>query len=308
MNKRWTSIAWAIAAIVLLLSIGYPIQVLTMSFLAIPFVMLFTTLSTRSFVIHLVGVMLVTFILGGSLGSTIVLLSLYFLIPGIVMGVMYKRKKAGWHVLSAGAITFLAESLLLLAIGTLLFKFNLNMFITDQINMSMGTLKEAAGVATDRADEFAEMMIHTITSMIPVMLIISSLFMGTITYAISRRLLTASGVEVRKMKPIKSWMLPRSLIVYYIITLILQLVAGNSTDSFLSIIVINLTPLVQLALVIQGIAFMFFFADHKGWPKVIPILLTIAALFIPIIYLVLRYIGLADLLLPLRKLVTKPKQ
>lgn len=42
------------------------------------------------------------------------------------------------------------------------------------------------------------------------MLIIGALYMGTITYAISRALLTAQGIPVQKLKPVRQWMLPRA--------------------------------------------------------------------------------------------------
>lgn len=308
MNKRSASIVWAIVALVLLLSIGKPVQLVTMSFMAIPFVMLFTTLSIRSFVLYVVALLAVAFFLGGSIGSVIVLVSLYFIIPGIVMGLMHKRKRSGWHVFISGSIAFLAESLLLLAVGILVLNFDLTEFIRSQLTVSMEPLVEAAAITTSAAED----MIHSLTSMfnqmIPLMLIMSSLYMGTVTYAISRRLLTAQGVEVRKMPPVKSWRLPRSLIWYYLITLILLMIFRTSTDSFMNVILVNLIPIVDLALIVQGISFLYFWADHKKWPKFMPVLFIIAALFVPFVSEIFKFAGIFDIAFPLRQMVTRPKQ
>lgn len=308
MNKRSASIVWVIVALVLLLSIGKPVQLVTMSFMAIPFVMLFTTLSIRSFVLYVVGLLAVAFFLGGSIGSVIVLVSLYFIIPGIVIGLMHKRKRSGWHVFISGSIAFLAESLLLLAVGILVLNFDLTEFIRSQLTVSMEPLVEAAAITTSAAED----MIHSLTvmfnQMIPLMLIMSSLYMGTVTYAISRRLLTAQGVEVRKMMPVKSWRLPRSLIWYYLITFILSLVVGTDTDNFLFVILLNLNPILELAFIVQGISFLYFWADHKKWPKFMPVLFIIAALFVPFVAVILRVVGIIDIAFPLRQMVIRPKQ
>jgi len=308
LNKRWTSIAWAIAAVVLLLSIGHPIQLITMSFMAIPFVILYVTQSVKSFIIHVVALLLAVFFLGGSLGSVMVLASLYFIIPGIVIGLMFKRGKSGWHVFVSGMIAFLVESLFLLALTTLVMNFDLTEFIRSQMNLSMEAIQQTAGLTDEQLADFIDSLVIMLNQMIPVMLIMSSLMLGAVTYSISRRLLTAQGVNVNKMKPVKEWMLPRSLIWYYLLTIVLEIIAGNSTSGFLVMILINLVPLIQLAFVVQGISFVFFFADHKRWPKALPVVVTIAVAFVPPLYYLLRIVGIVDMAFPMRQLITRPKQ
>ncbi|MCG7408367.1 YybS family protein [Paenibacillus sp. ACRRX] len=308
MNKRWASLAWAAAALVLLLSIGNQVQILTMSFIAVPFVILFTTLSVRAFVMHVAPLLVIAFLLFGQLGSIVVLTSFYFIIPGIVMGYMFKRKRPGWNVFSAGTLTFLVESLILLAVATLVMKFNMADFLTSQINESLQTLKDTTAISSEWTTDMTDTFVRTISSMIPLMLIMSSLYMGTITYAISRRLLTAQGVEVNKMKSIKHWMLPKSFLLYYLVTLILELVITKNSGSFINLILLNLLPLLQLAFIVQGISFLFFLSDAKGWNKTIPVILTIVMLFVPFLHVLVRYVGLFDLAFPLRKMVFKPKQ
>ncbi|MGZ9585948.1 DUF2232 domain-containing protein [Paenibacillus marinisediminis] len=308
MNKRWLSIAWAIAAVVLLLSIGNPIQLITMSFMAIPFVMLFTTQSIRSFVIHVVALLIVVFFLAGTFGSVVVLASIYFIIPGIVMGYMFKRNRSGWNAFTAGTITFLAESLVLLAIGTFVFDLDIVEFIRSQVQLSMDILQQAGGITPDKAGKMVDALVIMLNKMIPVMLIMSSIYMGAITYAISNRLLTAQGVHVNKMKPIKHWMLPKSFIWYYLITIIMQIFVGDSPDSFLLVILLNLMPLLHLGFIIQGISFLFYFADFKRWPKIIPVAILITSLIIPFAYILLRIVGIIDMAFPLRQMVSRPKQ
>lgn len=308
MTKRSSSIVWVIVALVLLLSIGRPVQLVTMSFMAIPFVMLFTTLPLKSFIVCLVALLAAAFFIGGSFGSVIVLIGLFFIIPGIVIGLMHKRKHSGWHVFVSGAIAFLVESLLLLAVGVLVLNFDLIDFIRSQLTVSMGPLIEAEAITQSAADNMVHQLTVMFNQMIPLMLIISSLFMGTVTYAISRRLLTAQGIEVNMMKPIKEWRLPKSLIWYYLVSFILSLVVGTDTESILFVILLNLNPILELAFIVQGISFLYFWADWKRWPKFLPVLFIIASLIVPFVAVLLRIAGIVDIAFPLRQMVTRPKQ
>lgn len=307
LNKKWSSLVWALVALVLLLSIGNPVQMLTMSFAAIPFVILFATLSVGAAIIYVAALLAIVFLLLGTVGSIVALASLYFIIPAIVIGIMFKRKRAAWNVFAAGTLAFLIESILLLAFAKVAFDFNFAEFLRTQVDASVATLESAipSGINMDMID----LVIKQMNMMLPVMLIMSALYMGTVTYAISRRLLTAQGADVNRMRPIKHWMLPKSLLWYYLIVIILELVmSGNTDSSFLSIILLNLSPLLQLAFIVQGISFVFFLADFKRWNRAVPVLITIAVIFIPLLYGLVRIIGIIDLAFPLRQVVSRPKQ
>lgn len=307
MNRKWTSLVWALVALVLLLSIGNPVQILTMSFLAVPFVILFTTLSIGAAAIHVVALLAIVFLLMGPVGSVVVLASLYFIIPAIVIGISFKRKRPAWNVFAAGTLTFLIDSILLLAFAKVAFNFNFAEYLRTQVDASLASLESAipAGFNMDMID----LVIKQMNLMLPVMLIMSALYMGTVTYAISRRLLTAQGVDVNRMRPIKHWMLPKSLLWYYLIVIIMELVmSGNTEPTFLTIILLNLSPLLQLAFIVQGISFVFFLADFKRWNRAFPVLITIAVIFIPLLYGLVRIIGIIDLAFPLRQVVSRPKQ
>ncbi|MCE5172467.1 YybS family protein [Paenibacillus profundus] len=307
MKNRWSSITWAIVALVLLLSIFQPIQVLTMSFMAVPFVMLYATQSTRRFALFVVPVLVIIFFLLGNLGSIAVLTALYFMIPGIVFGHMFKKKKPALNVYFAGTVTFLIQSLVVLALAKWALNFNFYDYIMTIMNESLLGLEQTALFPTGMTSDMKEQFVLLLSQMIPFMLIISALYMGTITYAISRPLLTAQGAGVQKMKPLHQWMLPRSLLWYYLITIILDLVVTKSSDSFLTLILLNLAPLLQMAFMLQGISFLFFLANARRWNKGIPIVMTIAVIFLPVLHAILRIIGIVDLAFPIRQSISKPR-
>ncbi|WCF08340.1 YybS family protein [Paenibacillus thiaminolyticus] len=307
LKYRWSSLAWAVAALVLLLSILQPIMVLTMSLMAVPFVMLYATQSLRGFILHGAALLLIVYFLLGGFGMAGVLTGVYFMIPGIVFGHMFKQKRPALNVYVAGTATFLVESLLLLALAKLAFDFNVYQYIMSVMNESMVGLQQTSLFPADLTQEMKEQFVILLSQMIPFMLIIGALYMGTITYAISRALLTAQGIPVQKLKPVRQWMLPRALIWYYLITIILDLVVQKSSGSFLTLILINLVPLLQIAFMVQGIGFLFFLAHSRKWNKAIPVVITIAVIFLPVLHGILRIIGIVDLAFPLRQAMSKPK-
>lgn len=52
MKFRWSSVAWSVAYLLLLLSLTTPLLIITTLFMIVPAVVLFTTLNTRQFVLH----------------------------------------------------------------------------------------------------------------------------------------------------------------------------------------------------------------------------------------------------------------
>ncbi|UHA75388.1 DUF2232 domain-containing protein [Paenibacillus sp. 481] len=312
MKNRWSSVAWAVAALVLLLSISHPIQVLTMSFMAIPIVMLSTMLSVGALALHLVALLAIVFMLFGQLGSVAVLQSLYFIIPGIVLGQMFKRKRPAWNSFLAVTITFLIQSLLLLAFASVVLNFNLTTYITEAAEQFSKSL-EQSGVAGVMQGGFSSEQIalyaKIVGSMLPFWLIGISLYMGTITYAFSRLLLAVQGIDVNKLKPVREWRLPKSLIWYYLFAVILRLATPVSTDSFLTLILFNLEPLLDLAFAVQGISLLFFIAHEKKWKKAIPVVIVVVGILLlsPLMISVLRIVGMIDLLFPLRQAISKPR-
>lgn len=307
MNYRWSSLAWAVTALVLLLPILQPVQVLTMSFIAVPFVMLYATQSLRGFILHGAALLFILYVLLGSFGMLGVLTGIYFMIPGIVFGHMFKQKRPALNVYVAGTATFLVESLLLLASAKLAFDFNMYQYMMSLMNESIAGLQQTSLFPADLTQEMKEQVVILFSQMIPLMLITGALYMGTVTYSISRALLTAQGIPVQKLKPVRQWMLPRALIWYYLITIILDLIIAKSSGSFLILILINLVPLLQLAFMVQGIGFLFFLAHTRKWNRAIPVVIAIAVIFVPLLHVILRIIGIVDLAFPLRQAVSKPK-
>ncbi len=279
-----------------------------MLFLIVPIVVLYSTLTLRQFIMHMIPVWLFALIFAGQAGLFLPLLGLFFMIPGIVMGRMYKKFTPALRIIFAGGLTALVELLVLLLIATAVFHFSLGQYVRDVIEIAITPLRAMADVNNDLSDVLTPEYIiglsnYTLT-LIPSGLIIASFTMAIITHAISRPLLESMGYSVPRLKPARDWRLPRSLIWYYLIAVFLEIIARANITGVLAAIVLNFMPLVHLAFTIQTIGFVFFWANHRKWGSFLPFVLSIVVVLIP----PLRIIGILDLAFPLREYITRPKR
>jgi uncharacterized protein YybS (DUF2232 family) len=306
LKLRWTSVAWSVVYLLLLLSLATPLTVVTIFFLLVPTVLLYTSLSRRLFLLYIVPVWIIAAILYGPI---ILLQALYFIVPSIVMGELYKKRAPAFRTVMMGAGTILAEFLLLLLVSSVLFDFNLAWAIEDMINTAMQPFQNVAdgslGGGVIWSPEMSQHFSSLTVRLLPFTLIVCSLIIAGVTQAISRPTLGSMGVIVPKMPAFRTWRLPRSLIWYYLIAVIVQLAAGTeATEGFLGTILLNLTPLLQFLFMIQAASLFFFIAYQRKWNAVLPILLVIVLIFIPPLWIV----GMIDIAFPLRYMITKSKR
>lgn len=288
--------AWSVAYLLLLLSLSTPLLIITTLFLIIPPVVLYTSLNTRKFILHILPVWLIV----GLISPVYVLLAAYLVAPALVMGRWYKKRASAKSTVIAGMITILSEFLLLLFIGKTVFNFDLYNYVNEVLKVTpligMGDL----GWTSEEIQKLSVMTIQ----MIPMTLIISSAMIAVITHSIVRPILNSMNYAVPKMRPLRDWKLPRSFIWYYLIGFIVLMLFSDSDNSYMLMISANLLPLLQLGFKIQAIGFFFFVAYERKWNKVFPILLAIPVVLLPSLWI----IGIIDLVFPLRERVTKSKR
>lgn len=305
MKFRWSSVAWSVAYLLLLLSLTTPLLIITTLFMIVPAVVLFTTLNTRQFILHILPVLLIVTLIT----PVYLLIAVYFLIPALVMGRWYKRHASAMSTVIAGTIAILGEFLLLLLLGTALFNFDLSAYVNDVLQMVNSPLTELGttnplftdiGFTTEDVNKISYMTVQ----MIPMTLIVSSFMIAVITHSIVRPILNSMNYAVPKMKPAREWRLSRSFIWYYLIGVVLQLFFSGSENNYILMISANLLPLLRIGFMIQAIGFFFFLAHERKWNKMAAILLAIPVILLP----PLRIIGIIDLAFPLREYVTKSKR
>ncbi|WP_240037242.1 DUF2232 domain-containing protein [Paenibacillus amylolyticus] len=297
------SAVWSAVLLLLLLSLLTPLSVLSIFFMMIPGVILYASLSVKSFILHLAPVAIIL-----AMVHPIYLLFMVILIlPAIAMGHAYKKQKSALFALMTGAGTMLAEYLLLLLVGSLIFQFDLSSYIRDVVQLTIEPLTNSSNQMINGfvwTPEMTEDIAKQTQLMIPFALVVTSMVMAFITHIIARPILSVMGLNVSKLPPAREWRMPRALIWYYFLALIIEVVSRQNDGSYWKMIAMNLSPLINLGFMIQAIGFFFFLSHTKRWNPIIPFLLGAAVFFIG----PLRIVGIIDLAFPIREAISKSKR
>ncbi|WP_223879830.1 DUF2232 domain-containing protein [Paenibacillus spiritus] len=306
---RWSSAAWSVAYLFLLLSLSTSLLIITTLFILIPPIVLGTTLGRKQFLASVLPVWVIV----GLLSPINIWIAAYFMIPSLVMVRWYRRRSPAFSTIVAGACTILAQFVLLLFIGKVLFSFNLYTYVNDIMNEAihmtvspLGELGAGSSLFTDlglNADSVDEFSARTV-QILPMAMIVFSAVISVLTHSIVRPILGSMGYVAPRMRPAREWRLPKSLVWYYLIGFLLQMLSGGNDSSPMAMIAFNLLLLLQIGFMIQAIGFFFFIAHERGWNKTLPILLAIPIILLP----PLRIIGIIDLVFPLREMVTKSRR
>ncbi|MDP4096434.1 YybS family protein [Paenibacillus sp. P96] len=304
MKSSVAAVVWSMIYLLLLLSLLTPLRVLTPFFLIVPGAVLFASQPFRTFAMCIIPVALILAIVN----PLFLLPMAYFLIPALIMGRAYKKSVPAFHTLMIGTGVIIAEFLLLLLLATTFFHFDLSHYIRQIVTEMVAPLQDMANnnpLTQVPWDDSATQNIADVTVlMIPYALIVTSFTMAVITHALVRPILSSMGMAVPKMKPAREWRLPRALIWYYLLAIIIEWIANGSGGGWATTIAANLIPLINICFVIQTIGFFFFLVHARKWSPVL------SFVFAGIVLLIhpLRIIGIIDLAFPLREAITRSKR
>ncbi|GMK43818.1 hypothetical protein PghCCS26_09450 [Paenibacillus glycanilyticus] len=293
------AVLWSGASLLLILSLAVPVfNMLTIMLLMVPYVILYTTLSTRSFLLHLVPVWIIAAVI---LGPSVLIIALFFLIPAMVMGQMYRKKASAPFILRRTTLTIL----FCLLAELLIFEGVLKQSFIDQIGEFVRSL--VADLDSEHVlpkewnSDYTESIIKIMIQSIPQAIILISFVYAVITQYFARKALATSIEDIPTMPKAKDWMLPRIMVFYYLVVYILQMFADSTSSSFYSVALMNVVPLMRYAFTIQAIGFFFYIAHQRRWNKAVPVIIAIPLLIFP----PLSLIGVLDAAFPIRKSFSK---
>ncbi|MCC2683478.1 MAG: hypothetical protein K0R75_377 [Paenibacillaceae bacterium] len=298
MNRLpWKPLLWTFANVLLLISLFSPIIVLTLTFIMLPIVVLFVILPLRQFILYYAAGLVLLAAVFPKIGMIAVTASLFFLPTAVVMGMMYRKRATAKRTLMTGTLTLLGQLLLTLVIVTV-FGENVVADMRQVINDSMALL--APYMPGYISDETLTKLVDMIIQLLPLYFICFSSYFVVVTHVIARAVLNRNGAKIPGMRPIREWMLPKSLVWYFLIAVILDFVLGHNNGSMITMVLWNLIPLLTLAFSIQAIAFLFFVANANKWNRSLPIIGIALLVLFPFMQYILSMLGVLDVAFPLR--------
>ncbi|COF46222.1 YybS family protein [Bacillus cereus] len=292
----------AIYAMLLLISMYVPILGAVVTFaLPLPFILLTIRYKLSSAFVIFTAALFITVIV--SQPMNLVKTTMFGLI-GIVLGYMYKKQKKPVEILMAGTLAYLIGIMLIYVASIKFFNIDLMKQMQNMFNESMTQSEKivtAAGmpISKEQKELFVQMN-DILQTVFPSILVMVSVCLSWITVIISGSALRKLKHDVIPWPKFKDIQLPKSIVWYYVIFILLSTFIKVEPTSYLHMVFSNLYVIFALLLVLQGLTFIAFLVHSKGFTKGVPIISFIACMFIPMLFPLVTILGIIDLGISLR--------
>ncbi|NIA59847.1 YybS family protein [Bacillus pacificus] len=292
----------AIYAMLLLISMYVPILGTVVTFaLPLPFILLTIRYKISNAFVIFTAALFITVIV--SQPMNLVKTTMFGLI-GIVLGHMYKKQKKPIEILMAGTLAYLIGIMLIYVASIKFFNIDLMKQMQNMFNESMAQSEKivtATGmpISKEQKDLFAQFN-DVLQTLFPSLLVMASVCCSWITVMISGSVLRKLKHDVIPWPKFKDIQLPKSIVWYYVIFILLSTFIKVEPTSYLHMVFSNLYVIFALLLVLQGLTFIAFLAHSKGFTKGVPIISFIACMFIPMLFPLVTILGIIDLGISLR--------
>lgn len=288
----------AVFIVMLLVTIFVPvIPVLTLFFLAVPFVIFAAKHDWKPAMM-----MFIVAILLSILFATVVSLPLTILfgIGGIVIGSAIYHERSPYETLARGTVGFAVGILLLIVFNIVLLDVNIidefNQELDNAIEMSTSLVEDfSMGQVSEEDLTIIEQQLNLYKQLIPVGIAILSLILALLNQWISYKLLNRIDSKRLHFPKFRNFRFPTSVIYIYLLAMIVSLFQTDP-NSTIFIALQNVLILTELLLVLQGFSFIFFLAHHKNVTIAIPIIVIVVTIvFAPLLLPLVRILGIIDL-------------
>ncbi|WP_146553793.1 YybS family protein [Rummeliibacillus sp. SL167] len=269
-TRRITHGAMMVALFTILLAISTYIPLLnivTIWFISLPVAWYSAKYSrSSSLLVAIVSVAMSTLICG----IMTLPLAIVVAVIGFVIGDIIRSKKSKIFLLMTTAFVVLISITIEYIVSVKLFNIDILKEMTMNIRKSYEKSNEIAKAMTGQAPISAEQlntMIDTIQMGMPTIITLLVFFLTFIIISVNLPLLHRLGIEVPKFAPFRDLRLPRAILWYYLAVLIITLFMKPDVGSFIYIVVLNLSFLLSMLFLLQGISCIHFFMYQQGWPK-----------------------------------------
>jgi uncharacterized protein YybS (DUF2232 family) len=298
------AILLAAFTVLLLITIYAPVIGVIVNFvLPIPFILFAAKNDWKSILVFTIAGLLISFIAGAIVALP---LTLTYGITGAVMGYFIQKNKSRTSVLIAGSLIFLVSLIIQYVVSAAFFHFN---FVDELIKTMRDSLSTSSNILKGLGQQqqskqvlkqFAQTL-DLIKTLVPSLFVISSFFAVFIIQLVSIPVLKRFGINMGSWKPFREISLPRSLLWYYLIVMVLGMFVHLQSGSYWNTALINLTYILQLFMLFQGITFIFYYFHQRGASRTLPIIIVVISFIMPFLLYIIGILGIIDLGFGLRK-------
>ncbi|WP_409290860.1 YybS family protein [Peribacillus sp. SCS-37] len=296
----------AVFCILVFLSIQLPVLgTLLLFILPLPFILVAGKHSLGWALGVLAAGTLVSSIIGTLLFAPVALL---FGGTGVVIGYHIRKGSSFGTIYISSVLTFLIGFTGLFVFSIVFLEQNV---LEATVEMFKDSLKQSSQLLEGLGQNPDEAMKRLNDSLDMLMVLAPSLFVVTSMVMVILILLAVTPIIKRlgrigiKWPPIRNLQLPKSILWYYLIVLILSFFIDVSQKDTIYMVIVNILYVLQLLLLLQGYSLLFFYSRLKGWPKALTWFIVILSFLVPIFHYAVRILGIMDLGFKLRETLSK---
>ena len=122
----------------------------------------------------------------------------------------------------------------------------------------------------------------------PSLFVVTSVIMVLLIFFAAHPILKRFSDKTLKWPHFRDLRLPKSLLWYYLIAMLLALFVNTDKNSYVDMAITNLFFILQFFILMQGYSLVFYISHVKVWAKAIPILIVVVSLLNPIFITIVR--------------------
>ncbi|MFE4239292.1 YybS family protein [Peribacillus butanolivorans] len=297
----------ALYCILLFITVHIPIVgIFTLFFLPIPFILV----TNKQKISWAMGYLFVASLLSILIATILsVPMTLLMGATGITIGYFLKKDKPMAPMFISAVLVFLGGTLLIYAASVLVFDVNYieksMVMLEESIDSSVGIMESFDQASTEQIEKRMHESIDLLNTLMPSLFVVTSVIMVLLIFFAAHPILKRFSDKTLKWPHFRDLRLPKSLLWYYLITMLLALFVNTDKNSFVYMAITNLFFILQFFILIQGYSLVFYISHVKSWTKAIPILIVVASLLHPIFITIIRFLGIIDLGFPFRETIKK---
>ncbi|MFD4927643.1 YybS family protein [Peribacillus butanolivorans] len=297
----------ALYCILLFITVQIPIVgTFTLFFLPVPFILV----TNKQKISWALGYLFVASLLSILIATILsVPMTLLMGATGITIGYFLKKDKPMAPMFISAVLVFLGGTLLIYAASVLVFDVNYieksMVMVEESIDSSVGIMESFDQASTEQIKKRMYETIDLLNTLMPSLFVVTSVIMVLLIFFAAHPILKRFSDKTLKWPHFRDLRLPKSLLWYYLITMLLALFVNTDKNSFVYMAITNLFFILQFFILIQGYSLVFYISRVKSWTKAIPILIVVASLLHPIFITIIRFLGIIDLGFPFRETIKK---
>ena len=266
----------AVFTVLLAISVYVPVlSIVSTLFLALPVAWYSAKYPWKASALFASVCLVLSFIIGGLLSVPLALIHVPL---GLAIGISIYYKKSKLFMFMGASIVLLASLMIQYVASIALFGINVleefkNMF--DQSYEQAGSMMKTMGASEASIKEYNELvaqMQFSFETLLPVLLVLGVFITVWVLLLILLPILKRLGIAVPKFPPFRNMKLPKSVLWYYLIVLLVSLLSEFEPGTMAYMIFINASVLLQFLLFLQGVSFYHFYIHQEGWPKWVTVL------------------------------------